>query len=104
VNPHHLRFDTRQGNIDDMHNRGRAALGEARASAKLTDAIVLEIRERRANGALQRVLADQYGVSPSNISEIVNGLVWTHVGGPIGGRSKRTVRSPRSRNYNKDAA
>jgi predicted transcriptional regulator len=87
-----------------MHERGRAALGVAKGTAKLTDSMVLEIRERRSNGARQKDLADQYGVSASNISEIVNGLVWQHVGGPIGGRSKRTARSPRSRNYNKEAA
>jgi hypothetical protein len=91
-NPHHLRFDTRQSNVDDMFERGRAPIGEANKSAKLTNAIVREIRERRAAGARQVDLAEQYGVSPAYISDIVNGLVWQDAGGPITGKSRRTKR------------
>jgi hypothetical protein len=89
VNPAHLRFDTRQANVDDAHARGRAAVGERIGAAKLTERDVIEIRTRRAAGALQKHLARDYGVSPAYVSEIVNGITWTQVGGPITGNSKR---------------
>ncbi|WP_175279362.1 hypothetical protein [Prescottella equi] len=77
-NPGHLRFDTRQSNVDDMHNRGRAP-----RAGKLSDADIIAIRERRAAGARQKDLAGQYGVTDGQISMIVRGLRWAHVGGPI---------------------
>ena len=96
-NPQHLRFDTRQANVDEMHDRGRALIGERHPASRLDNAKVRLIRERRANGALQRDLAVEYGVSNAYISEIVNGLVWQDAGGPITGRSKRTRKTPRTK-------
>lgn len=97
VNPGHLRFGSRQSNVDDMHARGRAATGERHPGSKITADIVREIRLRRAMGALQKSLAAQYGISAAYISDIVNGLVWQDAGGPITGSSKRTKRTPTSR-------
>ncbi|OQQ23347.1 hypothetical protein A6411_23850 [Prescottella equi] len=77
-NPSHLRFDTRQSNVDDMHSRGRAP-----RAGKLSDEDIISIRERRAAGARQKDLADHYGVTDGQISMIVRGLRWAHVGGPI---------------------
>lgn len=96
-NPHHLRFGTRQSNVDDMFARGRNLVGEARANSKLTNAAVREMRLRRAMGALQKDLANDYGVSAAYVSEIVNGLTWQDAGGPITGIGKRTKKSPTSR-------
>lgn len=78
VNPGHLRFDTRKSNVEDMLQRGRGA-----RSGKLSDAQVILIRERRARGARQIDLAEQFGVSDGQISMIVRGLRWPEVGGPI---------------------
>lgn len=97
VNPAHLRFGTRQSNVDEMVERGRNARGESSPSAKLTTAQVVEIRSRRAMGARQKDLALQYGISAAYVSEIVNGLVWQDAGGPITGIGKRTKRNPNSR-------
>lgn len=77
-NPNHLRFDTRQSNVDDMITRGRAG-----RQGKLTDQQVLTIRERRAMGARQKDLAGQFGVTDGQISMIVRGLRYAHLGGPI---------------------
>ena len=77
-NPAHLRFDTRLSNVRDMHERGRARNGSA-----LTDSDVVLIRERRAAGARQKDLADQFGLTDGAVSMIVRGLRWPHVGGPI---------------------
>ncbi len=78
VNPDHLRFDTRKSNVDDMVRRGRQA-----RPGRLSDSEIVLIRERRAAGARQSDLAEQFGVSASLISMIVRGLRWTYVGGPI---------------------
>lgn len=77
-NPHHLRFDTRQSNVDDMIARGRAA-----RQGRLSDEQVYVIRLRRANGARQEDLAVDYGVSASLISMIVRGKRGASVAGPI---------------------
>ncbi len=85
-NPNHLRFDTRQSNVDDMVRRGRNSVGSAHPSAKLTEQDVLTIRMRRANGARQKDLARDFGISEGEVQGIVYGLRWKHVGGPITNR------------------
>lgn len=93
----HLRFGSRQSNVDDMWERGRGPSGERSPQSKLTNSTVREMRLRRANGALQKDLARDYGVSAAYVSEIVNGLVWQDAGGPITGKGKRDRKSPTSR-------
>ena len=44
---------------------------------------VIVSRMRRANGARQKDLAEQFGVTDGQISQIVRGLRWKSVGGPI---------------------
>lgn len=70
-NPSHLRFDTRQGNVDDMMRSERH-----RPPRKLSEADVQVIRQRIAAGARQKDLAEQYGVNNSLISMIKNGKRW----------------------------
>lgn len=84
-NPAHLRFDTRQRNVDDMWARGRGA----KPGRKLSDADIVLIRERRANGARQKDLAQQFGVTDGQISMIVRGLRWPELGGPIEGKQSQ---------------
>ena len=76
-NPKHLRFDTRQSNVDDMIRAGR------RPTVRLTDDQVRLIRLRREAGACQEHLAEQYGVSISLISQIIYGRRRRNAGGPI---------------------
>ena len=78
-NPSHLRFGSRQENVDDMVARSRAA----KPNLRLSDQQVREIRERRKSGARQKDLADQYGVTDGWISEIVRGLKRAEAGGPL---------------------
>lgn len=54
---------------------------EAGAPEMLRPADVLEIRALYGSGATQQQLADRFGVSRSNISYIVRGKSWSHVGG-----------------------
>ena len=83
-NPAHLRFDTRKSNVGDMHSRGRGLRGDSHPSAtRMTSEKVRLMRERRALGATQRTLAEDFGVSEGYVSEIVRGLVWKSAPGPI---------------------
>ena len=53
--------------------------GEKHPKAKLTEANVLEIRRRWAQGDRQVRMAAEYGVNQSQISRIVNGEHWSHL-------------------------
>jgi DNA-binding XRE family transcriptional regulator len=55
--------------------------GERHSQAKLTEEQVVQIRERNAAGEIQRVLADEFGVSKATISHIVTGRNWAHLEG-----------------------
>lgn len=78
VNPSHLRFDTRLSNVADMHARNR----DRNASKLSADDVVL-IRQRRAAGARQKDLAEQFGITDGQVSMIVRGLRWADAGGPV---------------------
>src|SRR6185312_6610167 len=85
-NPSHLRFDTRQSNVDDMRAHDRNIYGSRSRFTKLTESQVLLMRERRALGARQKDLARDFNVSVAAVSAIVRGQNWQHVGGPITNR------------------
>lgn len=64
--------------------RGNAGTrGEANAGAVLTTADVLAIRVAVAAGEPQIAVAARVGISRSRVSQIVRGVAWPHVGGPI---------------------
>ena len=71
VNPNHLWAGTYQDNVDDMFSKGRnrTLSGEACHKAKLTRQQVNEIRESSLS---QKELAQQYNMSKSQISKIIN--------------------------------
>jgi hypothetical protein len=79
VNPAHLVLGTRQDNVQDMHDRGRArkAIGEAAGKAKLTEVEVLAIRSRTAETCTS--LALEFGVSHKAILAIWHRKTWTHI-------------------------
>ncbi len=85
-NPAHLRFDTRQANVDDMISHRRHPRGSQTPATRLTEEEVLTIRHRRANGARCVDLARDFGISESAITAIVHGRNWKHVGGPVTNR------------------
>lgn len=82
-NPSHVYYGTRQQNVNDMWQRGRAKRGSARSHSRLTEATVLEIRRRFAAGETGPSLAAEFGVTDGCITDAVNGRSWKHVGGPI---------------------
>lgn len=91
-NPNHLRFDTRQSNVDDMVKRERGARGSRSPHTHLTEADVVLIRRRREMGARHKDLAIDFNISPGAVTAIVHGRNWKHVGGPITNRSKSSTK------------
>lgn len=74
-NPNHLFLGTQKDNVRDAFQKGRRAglRGENHPSAKLTFEQASEIRELRKTGRTQRSLAEEYGVSRSQIRKIESG-------------------------------
>lgn len=76
VNPHHLFAGSDQDNTEDKIAKGRHAHGETHGNAKLTDAMVLEIR---ASNKPARELAARYGVGEQAVSCARRGKTWKHI-------------------------
>lgn len=76
-----LRWDTSKGNHKDRIRHGRTGTvwGERHHATKLTDDSVRRIRALVSNGAIQRRVAEQFGVHPATICEIMKGKKRAHV-------------------------
>ena len=74
-NPHHLWLGTLNDNNQDMVRKGRQACGETHGRAKLSDADVEVLRQRRKNGDTLRVLAENYGILEKSVCRIARGHV-----------------------------
>lgn len=79
VNPNHLEWKTPADNSLDRVRHGTVPLGECHHRSTLSAIQVMAIRVRVAEGATQRHVAEQYGVSQASISDIVRGRTWVHV-------------------------
>ena len=81
-NPSHLFLGTPKENTADMlaKNRVGRMFGTCNPQAKLTDADVLQIRNRVANGEKQSELASEFGISRSTMCHIIQGKLWPKVG------------------------
>lgn len=79
VNPAHLFLGTNADNSADMVAKERQARGERVAGAVLTEVAVSTIRAAYAQGATQRALAHEYGVSSDSIWRVVHRKTWAHV-------------------------
>jgi hypothetical protein len=81
-NPFHLRTGTPLENTQDMDLQGRRKndKGEANTNAKLTNDKVLEIQAKYSSGKyFQQQLADEFGVSQTQIWRVVRRRAWTHI-------------------------
>jgi hypothetical protein len=76
VNPDHLFVGTIADNQQDMKAKGRAPRGEKSGSAKLTEESVRHIRNDKRR---YHVIAAEFGISQTTISEIKSRKVWAHV-------------------------
>lgn len=79
INPAHLRLGTHVDNVADMDAKGRRANGSRHGRTHLTEADVISIRLRHADGESGNALARAYGVTPTTMSMIVNRKTWKHV-------------------------
>jgi hypothetical protein len=80
VNPAHLFVGAVEDNMKDRAVKGREAKGEKIGNAKLQDFHIREIRHAyAAGGVTHRNLADEFGVSRSVISNIINNKAWKHI-------------------------
>ncbi len=87
VRPDHLYLGTNAVNTAERDAKGRGAWrpghrhnqGERNANARLTDALVLELRARHAAGESQSALAREHGVTQSLVSQVVRRTRWRHV-------------------------
>ena len=69
----------RRRDIEQMKGRPTGARGEKNVSAKLTAALVREVRTRHATGTAQVVIAKQIGVTQGTVSKIIRRVIWSHV-------------------------
>lgn len=78
VNPQHLFLGTQIDNIKDMVSKGRAKGPDSERAkfSKLSWVKVAGIRSAIRSGAIEKQLAEQYGVSESTISDIRNERTW----------------------------
>lgn len=71
-----LRWGTNSENFADSVRHGRASILEKHGMAKLNINSVREIRKARKNGASLKSLAEKYGVTFQNISDVVLENIW----------------------------
>lgn len=80
VNPRHLFIGSQRDNMDDKVRKGRQRRGQCHCLAKLTEVDVQSIRRRYAASSItQQALADEFGITQSNVSMIVNGVTWSNL-------------------------
>lgn len=79
-NPDHLFLGTQADNIRDMHEKGRAPIGETHGCAKLTETEVRAIRsEHKFRVMTYAMLAQKYGLAKGHVAKIVRGEAWSHL-------------------------
>lgn len=80
-NPAHMELGTHLDNMRDMCERKRykVVLGSKHGKSKLVESDIRNMRELYASGATQVSMAEMFGISQSNVSDIVRGKIWRHV-------------------------
>jgi hypothetical protein len=78
VNPDHLYAGTHTDNNKDKVQRNRQAKGEKMGAAKLTPALVRDIRVI-AKVFPDRFIAKHLGIGRTTITHIIKGVTWRHV-------------------------
>lgn len=73
-----LRWVTTQENSAHTHRHGTCKCGERHPHAKLTNAIAEDIRDRVAQHADRKVLAQKYNVCTATIDGIIAGRLWAY--------------------------
>ena len=79
VNPLHVVPGTNQENSDDMRTHGTVPEGERNGHAKITEAIVIEIRRLAAEGVPRKEIAQRFGIKYSNVGDVVRRTSWRYL-------------------------
>lgn len=81
INPAHLFLGTQQENMIDAAQKNRLARqsGEWHPRAKLTDAMVIQIRALHAEGKQQVEIAAIYNIGTSTVNGICLRKNWKHI-------------------------
>lgn len=79
VNPKHLFLGTQKENMQDAVRKGRIVHGAKHYNARLTENDVREIRAKRTAGISCHQLTTEYGVSFTQIWNIVRRKQWVHI-------------------------
>lgn len=74
-----LRYATARENAQDKHLHGTTSRGEMNGNRKLTQDQVQQIVTQYRGGDLQKTLAVAFGISQSQVSNIVRGASWSHL-------------------------
>lgn len=74
-----LRWATAKENCKDRELHGTTARGERSGATSLTNANVIEIRNRFAVGDSRKELARRFGVLPATITNITKRRTWSHI-------------------------
>jgi len=97
-NPAHLFLGTRKENMQDAKNKGRTRNkplpGEMHGNAKLTDELVIKIREWANLGIEGEKIAKNFGVAAAHISRIIYGEAWGHIKEGIIPKPIKQIRAP----------
>lgn len=75
-NPDHLFLGTHTDNMRDMCNKNRQARGIHHGSAKLTEN---QVREIFIAGGTRQAIAQEYGISRRQVSNIKNRKKWNYL-------------------------
>jgi len=79
VNPAHLYLGNGADNARDRGDRDRHPRGERSATARLTEAQVIEILRASAAGESRVSLGRRFGVHPTTVKDIALGRRWAHL-------------------------
>lgn len=79
VRPDHLFLGSQRANLRDASAKKRTMRGEDHVFHRLTEADVMDIRTRHADGTSQADLAREYGLNHQHVSSIVGGRAWAHL-------------------------
>lgn len=80
VNPAHLLLGTNDDNVADRVAKDRTAYGEASKANTITVKDAITIRWRRFAGETCTALANEYGISASQVGRIGRIVTWRHAG------------------------